>query len=192
MRNRPGRIYYMMDFKGLTQDFIIEYCQDALKNKSYIDKICNITSLFSEFNFDMLKALVEEMNRYDESPEDALIMLNAKPEYDSGNSRYSIQLEIAGTVVDDKSLENATWTGNPLQKTINIDYKEYETPEVSPDDEPGLAVSSEWDWNNVRFSNADLKKIEPREGKFIFINIDGDKLVLSKVAEKQFNYYGAF
>ncbi len=38
----------------------------------------------NEFNFDMLKALVEEMNRYNETPTDALAMLNAKPEFDIG------------------------------------------------------------------------------------------------------------
>ena len=64
MRNRPGRVYYMMEFKGLDVNFIREYCEDNLKNKNHIDKVCNFTSLFGQFNFDMLKALVEEMNRY--------------------------------------------------------------------------------------------------------------------------------
>jgi len=72
MRNRPGRIYYMLDYTGLTQDFIIEYCEDNLKAKEHIDKICSIAMLFNQFNFDMLKALVEEMYRYNESPEEAL------------------------------------------------------------------------------------------------------------------------
>jgi len=84
MRNRPGRIFYLLDFKGLDVNFIREYCEDNLNNKQYIEQICSLTSLFGEFNFDMLKALVEEMNRYDETPTEALEMLNAKPEYDDG------------------------------------------------------------------------------------------------------------
>jgi hypothetical protein len=78
MRNRPGRIFYMIDFAGLSIDFIREYCQDNLLNKTYIDRVCNLTSLFGEFNFDMLKSLVEEMNRYDEDPQAAMDMLTSK------------------------------------------------------------------------------------------------------------------
>jgi predicted AAA+ superfamily ATPase len=33
MRNRPGRIFYMLDFKGLDADFIREYCVDNLNAK---------------------------------------------------------------------------------------------------------------------------------------------------------------
>jgi energy-coupling factor transporter ATP-binding protein EcfA2 len=96
MRNRPGRIFYMIDFKGLNQEFIIEYCNDNLINKSYIERVCSVSLLFSEFNFDMLKALVEEMNRYNESPEDSLRMLNAKPEFDNGHTNFSVLLTVNG------------------------------------------------------------------------------------------------
>jgi hypothetical protein len=42
MRNRPGRIFYSLDFKGLEQDFIIEYCEDNLKNKEHILSLIHI------------------------------------------------------------------------------------------------------------------------------------------------------
>ena len=92
MRNRPGRIFYTLDYKGLTDEFIREYCQDNLEQKNYIDQICNIAAMFSAFNFDMLKALVEEMNRYNESPEESLKMLNVKAEY-SSEMTYLVSLE---------------------------------------------------------------------------------------------------
>lgn len=92
MRNRPGRIFYTLDYRGLTDDFIREYCQDNLKQKQYIDQICNIAAMFSAFNFDMLKALVEEMNRYNESPEESLKMLNVKAEY-SADMTYLVSVE---------------------------------------------------------------------------------------------------
>ena len=34
MRNRPGRIFYALEFSGLDSDFIREYCEDNLKNKA--------------------------------------------------------------------------------------------------------------------------------------------------------------
>jgi hypothetical protein len=39
MRNRPGCIFYMLDFKGLDADFIREYCEDRLDAKEYIERI---------------------------------------------------------------------------------------------------------------------------------------------------------
>ena len=59
MRNRPGRIYYMLDFAGLDHDFIRDYCADNLKAQEHTEAVCKISSLFDEFNFDMLKALID-------------------------------------------------------------------------------------------------------------------------------------
>lgn len=38
-----------------------------------------VAALFTSCNFDMLKAMVEDMNRYDESPSDVLEYLNTDP-----------------------------------------------------------------------------------------------------------------
>ena len=90
MRNRPGRVYYLLDFKGLDENFIREYCADNLKNLSHLEELVKISSLFDTFNFDLLVAFVEELNRYDESPTELLPILNAKPEYCSG-SNYEVK-----------------------------------------------------------------------------------------------------
>ncbi len=90
MRNRPGRIFYLLDFKGLDEGFIREYCDDNLINKSHLDELIKVSGLFDVFNFDLLAAFVEELNRYDESPINLLPLLNAKPEYCSG-SDYEIK-----------------------------------------------------------------------------------------------------
>lgn len=86
MRNRPGRMFYAIEYNGIDQAFVIEYCKDNLKDDSdaNIQQVVNVWSLFDPkwcpMNFDMLKALVEEMNRYDEPAPVALKMLNIKPE----------------------------------------------------------------------------------------------------------------
>jgi hypothetical protein len=186
MRNRPGRIYYMMDFKGLAADFIIEYCEDNLKAKEHIEKIVQIASLFSEFNFDMLKALVEEMNRYNEAPEQALKILNAKPEFDQGTTNYTVELSIAGVPVDSKDIGRGEWKGNPLQSNINVNYKEYDG-EISVD-----SGDEDWDWGDVKFTPSDLKKIDSQNGKFIFVDREGNSLTLTRIKEKHSYYYDAF
>ena len=184
MRNRPGRLFYMLDYKGLDTAFITEYCQDNLKNKTHIEKLCQIASLFAQFNFDMLKAVVEEMNRYDEAPEIALRMLNVKPEFDSGN-KYTIKLIKDGEELKDTDLDQQEWSGNPLQGQVSIHFKSY-------DDEKDDDGDCEWDWERVRFSPADLTKIDSQTGKFVFVAKDGTTLVLNKVKEKTYSYYDAF
>lgn len=179
MRNRPGRLFYLLDFKGLEADFIREYCQDRLNNKQHIDQICSLTSLFSEFNFDMLKALVEEMNRYNEGPIDALEMLNAKPEYDSG-VKYDIQLIASGKEVSKDVMSPTIWRGNPLAiKGVEIEYD----PNPGGDDE----------YIGFVFTPENLIDLNSQEGKFTFEN-KGAKLILTRIKEKNpFDYsYLAF
>jgi hypothetical protein len=186
MRNRPGRLFYMIDYKGLDANFIMEYCMDNLKEelKKYSEKLCQIASLFAQFNFDMLKATIEEMNRYNEAPEDALRMLNVKPEFDSGN-KFNIKVIKDGEEVKEEDMESANWNGNPLQGNVSVHIKEYE--DTIDDD-----GDSEWEWNTIRFSPSDIKKIDSQQGKFIFANQEGIQLVLSKIKEKTYNLYDAF
>ncbi len=120
--NRPGRIYYRIDFFGLDESFVNEYCQDKLNDKSHSQRIVTITRLFSNFNFDMLQALVEEMNRYNESADEALKILNIK-----ANSvghiehSYSIDLTLNGVAVKKSELPSQVWTGHLLANNFYIE-----------------------------------------------------------------------
>ena len=179
MRNRPGRIFYMIDFKGLSIEFIEEYCNDNLINKSHIDTICKLSNLFSQFNFDMLKALVEEMNRYDETPQEALEILNAKPEFDEGNT-FKVQLQVGANLLKETDLYNQSWNGNPLTSKFSIEYKEWE--ENADDDD-------DYSWNTTRFAKTDLKHVDAKTGSFVFMNVDGDILTLIREKEKVYNNF---
>ena len=181
MRNRPGRIFYMLDFKGLDPDFIREYCEDKLNSKEYIERIVQITGTFSAFNFDMLKALVEEMNRYNEAPQEAMKMLNAKPEY-SDECNYIAHISIDGKALDREDINDAEWRGNPLNKQVRLTYKVYEKDEDGNDD---------WDWRRANFNTTDLKKIEGDGTRFLFENEEGIKAMLVKVKEKTYNVWDA-
>jgi hypothetical protein len=192
MRNRPGRIFYSLDFKGLEQDFIVEYCEDNLKNTAQIDSVCRVAAMFDQFNFDMLKALVEEMNRYNESASEAMRMLNAKPEF-GGDSKYKVGLQVKGLDIPADVIESEFWTGNPLTNRICIDYKVFEEPTTSEPALNGLeTIETDWNWEDARFTQEDLKQIDPQAGKFVFVNSSGDRVVLDRVKEKTFHYYDAF
>jgi hypothetical protein len=192
MRNRPGRIFYSLDFKGLEQDFIMEYCADNLDNADHIASVCRVAAMFDQFNFDMLKALVEEMNRYKETASESMRMLNAKPEF-GGESKYKIALQIKGLDIPTDVIESEFWTGNPLTNRICIDYKVFEDAKTAEPALDGLeAIEADYNWEDARFSQEDLKQIDATAGKFVFINADGDRVTLNRVKEKYYNYMDAF
>lgn len=177
MRNRPGRIYYMLDYKGLEQDFIIEYCVDNLDNQSHIQDVCRVASLFDQFNFDMLKSMVEEMNRYDETPQQVIKLLNTRPEFGDG-AKYKVVLQPRGLDIAEDMLDQSVWEGNPLTQTIRLDYKNFANKDVD----------SDYEWETCRFTGNDLKQVDGVSGKFVFINEQGDRSTLIKINERSFNW----
>ena len=146
--------------------------------------------MFDQFNFDMLKALCEEMNRYGETPQQAMKMLNAKPEFDDGN-KYNTQLTFRGVPVDQKHLESREWKGNPLQSQIHLSFKISDAG-IPWTDKDENDEEADWEWSDANFTPAEIQKIDPQSGTFIFMNKDGHALTLTKVKEKSFHYYDAF
>lgn len=174
MRNRPGRLYYMIDFGGLDAPFIQDYCNDNLKAKEHIEKICQIATLFDKFNFDMLKALVEEMNRYGETPQEALEMLNAKPEYNN-KSKFTVQL-FDGEIIDVKKLDARSWHGNPLNQEVHIEY------DPNPEDDDS-------DWVVCTFRPDEIKNVDAQSGQFTYVNAKGQQLMLTREKDKAYDYW---
>lgn len=120
--NRPGRIFYQLTYDGLGLDVVQQYCEKYLKNKLHLSSILNAASLYSKFNFDILKALVEEINRYDCTVREALQWLNAKP--DGTNNYYKIELKIDGVQVPANQLEESIYRGNPFfQSNLSVGHK---------------------------------------------------------------------
>lgn len=176
MKNRPGRIYYMMSFDGLEPNFVKEYCEDVLVNKSYTEQLCKLCTIFQSFNFDMLKAIVEEMNRYGESPQEVLKVLNAKPETE-GEFTYKVHFKPTQPDVDLRTVQK-TIHANPLMKDISLFF-------TSMDDGP----SEDYKEYYANFTPNDIKRIE--DNKYFYENIDGEKMVLEKEVHKPYNYYNA-
>ena len=136
MRNRPGRLYYSIDFKEIDQEVVEEYCQDHLQNKKYLSDVKKTVDVYKGFNFDMLVALVEEVNRYDESPIEAVKLLNIKYEEDV-SSRYAVRAWENGVEVK-YPIDDPELTGNP--QLLNWQYTSIYYPEEIEGEEEGDRV----------------------------------------------------
>ena len=115
LRNRPGRVFYNLPFTGLSEQFIKEYCAENLQNPKHTLEVLGTSRMFAQFNFDMLAALVEDMNRYNESPKQVMALLNARPEFGSSTS-WAVSFMYKGVQYrqGSKRLHTQTWTGNPF------------------------------------------------------------------------------
>lgn len=183
MTNRPGRLFYCIEYRGLETNFIEEYCNDNLKNKEYTPQICRLTMLFESFNFDMLKALVEEMNRYNESPREALEMLNAKPTED-GRTKHTAQVFVNGVLIKEDRMYPKFIRGNPLA----IDAVEFYIEESDDNKKDSF---------NVLVQQKHITKVDADSGIFTFTTNDGNNtinVVLTRDEQKypEYNWMNAF
>lgn len=177
MQNRPGRILYNIKYVGLEVNFIRDYCNDTLLDKSYIDEICRLSTLYAAFNFDMLKALVEEMNRYNESPKESLKMLNATPE--DRENKFFVTVVLDGVTLDKSKLcEDGEWAGNPLSPNgVEVEH-------VNPKHEEDNEVY----WKTLRLAPTDLVSVDAKTGTFVFKNIQGDSITLKRRTHMHYEY----
>lgn len=160
MMNRPGRFYYHYQFDTLEEQFVREYLEDRLDDKSKVDGVVRFTKAFHKLNFDMLKAVVEEMNRYREGPNEVIRHLNVTPYSDGGSAHWEV--ESWDLKVKPKGLKVAacsTYGGSidPLNKTFYVYFGD-----GKPD--------SDTDDHQVRFDPDDV------------VSFTGGKLVLSNQA----------
>lgn len=168
MFNRPGRIFYHLKYSGLELEFVKEYTYDTLKNQDHAESIFNTYSIFHAFTFDMLKALIEEMNRYDSNAMEALEMLNISPVHDyANNEKFDVTILFKGKVVKNN---NDGYYGNPFDSNdLTFSY-------VHPKNQSYEVVKMTM--NN--FAGA-------KDGKYTFIN--GDiTVILTKEKIKGFDY----
>lgn len=194
MRNRPGRIFYFLEFRGLDVPFITEYCNDVLDDKTQTENVRRISSMFSEFNFDLLKALCEEMNRYKESAQEAIKMLNAKPQEDDGGS-YKVTLRVNHVIVPETETSPHEWNGNPLAREkfsinrvpardIDSEDDDDDYPEIVSSDNTAVAESK---IQHV-FHYTHLKNVDAASGTFSYTNDKGATVTFTKI-KKNSNFY---
>ena len=156
MTNRPGRIFYHLEYNGLDIEFIREYCIENLNNQEMVEAVCRVTTMFWRFNFDMLKAMVEEMNRYNENPVEVLKYLNVKPEGEK-HGTYVVEL-----FVNNQPWENfypREWNGNPVGRS-EFQMEQYLPNSHELDDD---TIYHSFTVNDIHTINPDTESVEYRK-----------------------------
>ena len=188
LKNRPGRIYYSFKFDTLGKQFIEEYCNDNLIDKAQTASVVKYTGIFSFFNFDMLAAAVEEMNRYGESLQEVLEYLNIIPE-NKASEAYVIKF-VSGDYVkvveknyrgfSPNSFEYYVFLEDELKDLPEVDQKLYKTLErnfCEPDVEDGGPY--------IQYDPGKLVSFDPVTNVFTFAIERGGveaKLLVERVA----------
>lgn len=168
--NRPGRMFYNIRFKGVPIEAVRQYCaENLLECATKIQDVERVVRTVDAFNFDMLKALVEEMNRFDETATEAVQLMNILPE---AVADVTYKLEVTK---DGKTLRFYSYGGqNPIAQVrtqINIDM-----PHGDPRPDYELVVQP-----------SDLKHMDEITGALHFEK-DGHELVFTKVYFQQYAF----
>jgi hypothetical protein len=190
MKNRPGRIFYSIDFTGLDVAFVRDYCRDNLKRVDQIEDVARVSRLFEHFNFDLLKALVEEMNRFDENVDDALLLLNARPRR-GYVAEFEVEVRVKSETIPREKLLNREWEGNPRVETFNLYYRgePTEAQKLINASDYNIDTEDEDKLIRVALGPADLKRLNVNTGEYIFETEDGTTVILSeKLRSKRIDY----
>lgn len=119
--NRPGRVYFNVQFAAVDLSAILEYCQDNLVDKSRIESIKDFVRKFRIFNMDMLSVLVTEMNfNTDLSIEDLSEFLNIKPDLRVADIKY--EFKVTRNDVDITELVQHNLTPHCVSTFLEKDY----------------------------------------------------------------------
>jgi len=203
MRNRPGRLFYALDFKGLDHDFIVMYCEDNLNDKTQTENVCRIATMFTQFNFDLLKALVEEMNRYNETAQEAIKMLNAKP-LSNDDACFKVALRVDGVLVPEDQTTPSKVSYNPVAiESFVIDTcSPGDNYEQDGDGSPPCVGTKDYNASEdsmldsskarYRFTYKNLKKVDAGTGTFIYSNEEGATVTFTKEKKEFTAWSGVF
>ncbi len=124
MINRPGRIYYKYEYESLPMDIVKEYVQQNLKTKHLEKDVLEVCESFVQMNFDIMQTIVEETDRYQESPQKFMRFLNASPLAER-NVTYNAKISVNGKHVIDAYAHSSPIVSNQGYAEINL----YQLPE---------------------------------------------------------------
>lgn len=114
--NRPGRIFYHFQHGKLKEDTIREYAKEKLANQDFTDELLLVSTLCRGLNFDMLQAIVEESNRYNQKPLELLEILNIE-----ADDHRSYHLEVIEKKTKEVIYTHPSYTVDLLDEDLEVE-----------------------------------------------------------------------
>lgn len=177
MKNRTGRMLYHLQYSGLKEAEVEEMARDMLLNKNHVESVVRMASLFDAFTYDMLRGLIEEMNRFNEDATTAIQMLNIAVEGSSYMS-YNTYVEYEGESYGSTSNQSVDPEGVSPEEIRNpANGKEIILSILIDREEEG----GESEWKKIIFLPSDMKSYDRNKGQFIFVNVDGVKAIFTRI-----------
>lgn len=174
--NRPGRIFYALSYEGLQEDFIREYCAENLKQCSETESVVNLSYIFKDFNFDMLQAVIEEMNRYGEPVKKVLKLLNIEPD-PMERVNYDVEVTPAGS--KERLYVSPSRVNRPLSSGVT-------TLDVQYLNENGIPISGKPE-RRIRVDFA-MESAMNRDRSSLVVEKEGFRITLTREKERSFDY----
>lgn len=171
MLNRPGRVFYKFDYSGLDEETITQYCNDNLNNIKELDNILGLSKMMNSLNFDSLSAIVAEMNRYDETLEDVLKVLNIDFTKYNARTKYSLNVLLKDYLLS----SNHRLEFNPFVSYEAIWLKNME--EITYQNSEEVIADKE-----INFSKENIRKYDKLTGAITYEVDDEDYGLLTLVA----------
>ena len=128
--NRPSRIRYVIDYKGLTPEFVSTYLQEKLIHPEVVQAVMDELDLVPSINFDLLRNVVEEVNLLypTESIKAIMSITNIKRD-DSYEMYYEIYIKAVDGSIEVKC-EFVSFDWDDLvsrgHEWVNIGFKAYD------------------------------------------------------------------
>ena len=177
LMNRPSRIFYHKNFKGLPKEQIQEVAEDLLINKDMVENLVTTSDMISDMSFDTLISIIGEMNRYGETAMECISNMNLSP----GN----ILFDAWQYYIDENGKTIRAYAGDGL--SVNYD---------TLDGKPKIDVRFNWlSKNKDKNDNSRCKWIELPYSEFkktsndTYEYFDGESLFVIKQCAR-YSYYG--
>lgn len=120
LRDRPGRIFYWIDFDGLPHNVVSDYVTKEMKHEEFRLPTIELINSIPTMNFDIMKAVVEEVDRYKQSPAKLIGMMNISPPHEGGGMSYRVIVFYKGEVAQVKTYGlTPTSRNHPVKVVFN-------------------------------------------------------------------------
>lgn len=189
MLNRPGRIFYSFDYRGLDRNVIEEYCNDNFITENDKKNIHQFAFMTGALSFDGLQAIVEEINRYSVSFEEAIEGMNL------GNAQgtfWNIHIEVDGELIDIKRTFRYGEDDHIFINLKSIINQLRGCEEDFIEKVKSFLEENKYDEDDllIEFANELIDETDSEKGHITFIQEDGWKVGLTPHEVKEFKMFG--